>query len=120
MAGGKTRYEYIAGKNIAAAIPVAEKFMGDRKQAVDRLIKLLKSLNTDQCSIAATLYAAWNDLLLLRRPISDQAVIKESSINWHREKQKILLSDWNWGLNWLRKNNIIPQGRGKPVPPKNN
>jgi len=117
---GKIRYEYVAGKNIAAAIPIAEKFMGSRKQAMDRLIKLLKPLNTDQCSIIATLYAAWNDLRLLGRvdSDSDQTIIKESSDNWHPKKKEISLTDWNWGLNWLRKNNMIPKGRGKPILPR--
>jgi type I restriction enzyme S subunit len=119
MGGGKIRYEYVAGKKIAAAIPIAETFMGDRKPAVDRLIKLLKPLNTDQCSVVATLYAAWNDLLLLGKHVSDQTIITESSDNWHHEKKKIPIAEWNWGLNWLRKNNLIPNGRGKPIPPKN-
>lgn len=113
--GGKTRIEYIREKRFGEAIPIAEKFMGDRKPAVDRIIKLLKPLTTDECSILATLYAAWNDLLLLRRPVSDEAIITESTVNWHPEKQKISSRDWNWGLDWLRRNNLIPRGRGKPI-----
>jgi type I restriction enzyme S subunit len=118
IGAGRFRYEYVACKDISAAIPIAEKFMGDRKSAVDRLIKLLKPLDTDKCSIVATVFAAWNDLQLLGRPISDQAIIKESTDNWHPEKKKISLHDWNWGLNWLRDNQVFPKGRGKTIPPK--
>src|SRR5579884_1352420 len=106
---GQSRYEYVIGPQIAEAIPIAEKFMGHKKQAIDRLITLLKPLDTHQCSVIATLHSAWNDLLRLQRPVSDDAVI-QASIRSHKEKKGIPMKDWHWGLDWLRKNDMVPQG----------
>jgi type I restriction enzyme S subunit len=105
----RTHYEYFAGKNISEAISIAEKFMGDRKPAVDRLIKLLKPLNTHQCSVIATLHSAWKGLFKTQTPVSNDRIIA-ASIHSHPEKQKISMADWNWGLNWLRTNNFVPKG----------
>ncbi len=107
---GKSHYEYFVGKNISEAISLAEKFMGNKKPAVDRLIKLLKPLNTHQCSVVATLRAAWSKLQRLRISIPDKTIIK-LAISSHSEKQTIPMSDWNWGLEWLRKNDLFPKGQ---------
>jgi len=115
LPGGKTFIEYVPGKNFSEAMAIAGKFMGDKKPAVDRIIKLMKPLSTDDCSIIGTLYAAWNDLLIFQKPISDDLVINESRNNWHPAKKNIPLSDWRRGLDWLRKHNVIPKGHGKPT-----
>jgi type I restriction enzyme S subunit len=110
---GATGYKYSSGANISEALSVAKNFLGDKKPAVDRLIELLAPLTVHKCSVIATLYAAWNDLLLTGQSSSDEEIIHESRFGWHKEKEKIPTADWTEGLAWLKKNQISPKGRGK-------
>jgi hypothetical protein len=106
-------YEYSSGANVSEALSIAEKFLGDKRPAVDRLIELLAPLTVHKCSVIATLYAAWNDLLLTSQSTSEDEIIHESRIRWHKEKEKIPTADWTEGLAWLRKYELSPRGRGK-------
>ncbi|MBC8096853.1 MAG: hypothetical protein H7Y43_13685, partial [Akkermansiaceae bacterium] len=106
-------YEYLPGLKVTEAIPIAKKFLGEKKQEIDDLIRKIASLTPHKCSVAATLYSAWNDLLILKQPSLDEEIIHEARYNWHKEKEKISTADWSEGLKWLRKNNLVPQGHGK-------
>ena len=73
--------------------------LGKRVAEVDALLKLLLPLDTRQAEIAATLYAAWNNLLLLGASPSDEDIVYETRENWHTSKLKIerekFSRDWN-------------------------
>jgi type I restriction enzyme S subunit len=75
----------------------------------------MRPLDTKQCEIAATLYAAWNDLLIAGKTPSDDDIITEARDNWHPSKATISLDHWRKGLEWLRTSKLIPCGTGKPV-----
>ncbi|MGI4744249.1 MAG: Eco57I restriction-modification methylase domain-containing protein [Janthinobacterium lividum] len=90
-----------------------EQYWGAQRPAIDRILTLFQPLNLRQSEVVATLYVAWNDLLLdgMVSP-SDDRIIKESSTEWHLDKAKITPQDWAWGLQFLRQNNLVPSGRG--------
>lgn len=89
--------------------------LGERTTEVDTLIKLLLPLNTRQAEIVATLYAAWNNLLLLGRSPSDEDIVYEARENWHVSKLEIAREKFFKGLEWMRKQGLIPAGRGRYV-----
>lgn len=90
-----------------------EQYWGAQRPAIDRILTLFQPLNLRQSEVVATLYVAWNDLLLdgMVSP-SDDRIIKESSTEWHPDKAKITPQDWAWGLQFLRHNSLVPSGRG--------
>jgi hypothetical protein len=111
--------KYVPGSSIRDALPIAERTMGSQRSAVDALIELLRPLNTRTCEIIATLYAAWNDLLLAGRTPSDDEILKEARENWHPKKLTIPLQQWVHGLQWMRNKHLVPRGTGRPVPRAN-
>ena len=89
--------------------------LGERIADVDALLKLLLPLNTRQAEIVATLYAAWNNLLLLGRSPQDEDVVYEARENWHESKLKIDREKFFKGLEWMRNQGLVPAGRGQYV-----
>jgi type I restriction enzyme S subunit len=92
--------------------------LGDRATEVDALINLLLPLNTRQAEIVATLYAAWNNLLLLGRSPSDEEIVYEARENWHASKLGIEREKFFKSLEWMRKQELVPVGRGRYVDTK--
>ena len=92
--------------------------LGERVADVDALLKLLLPLNTRQAEIVATLYAAWNNLLLLGRSPQDEDIVCEARENWHELKLNIDREKFFKGLGWMRRQGLVPAGRGRYVPEK--
>lgn len=92
--------------------------LGERAAEVDTLINLLLPLDTRQAEIVATLYAAWNNLLLLGRSPGDEDIVYEARENWHTSKLEIERERFFKALEWMRKHGLIPAGRGRYVDAK--
>jgi hypothetical protein len=89
---------------------------GDVKDQIDEIVSLFHRFeNADQAEIVATLYAAWNDLLILDRPHSEDDIIHEVRHNWHPRKQKIPEDRWRRALRWMKENGLVPTGFGDPT-----
>lgn len=89
--------------------------LGDRLSEVDALLKLLLPMNTRQAEIVATLYAGWNNLLLLGQTPSDDEIVYESRENWHRDKLNIERDKFFKALVWMREHELVPMGNGRYV-----
>lgn len=89
--------------------------LGDRAASVDDLIHTLLPLNTKQAEIVATLYAAWNNLLLLGRSPNDEDVVYEARENWHPSKLEIERDKFFKELGWMRNQGLVPVGKGRYV-----
>lgn len=111
-ANGKMKVEYQPGKMIAAQTAQAESQLAqEQRKEFDRLLSLLSGKKTEEVEIIATLFAAWNDFLIDGHAPSDDEIVSEVRENWHVKKERFtpaLLRQW---LGWLRKNNLVPQGR---------
>jgi len=116
---GRLGVEYVPGPKILDALPIAKRTMGVHKAAIDALIELMRPLDTSRCEIIATLYAAWNDLLLAGDTPTDEKIMHEARENWHPKKLTIPLERWKRALDWMREQRLIPRGTGKRVPPAN-
>lgn len=116
-AGNRPGEKYMAGPNILNALPVAERTMGQRKAAVDSLLELMRPLDTKSSEIVATLYAAWNDLLLRGISPNDDEIVTDATENWHPSKLTIARARWIRALAWMRQNLLVPKGTGKRVMP---
>jgi hypothetical protein len=63
----------------------------------------------------ATLYAAWNNLLLQGQTPDDEAIVQEARENWHASKLKIERDKFFKGLEWMRLKGLVPTGNGRYV-----
>lgn len=111
-------HTYYKKSGFDALLDKAAAAFGERAAEVDALINLLLPLNTRQAEIVATLYAAWNNLLLLGRSPSDEEIVYEARENWHSSKLEIEREKFFRGLEWMRKHGLIAAGRGRYVDAK--
>jgi len=68
-----------------------------------------------QAEIVATVFAAWNNLLLDGKQPTDEQIVYESRENWHPEKMKIERDKFFSAVEWMRKQGMVPEGKGKRV-----
>lgn len=106
---------YVRKHSFSEAVRVGARTLWKKKDAVDKLIQLMRPLDTKQCEIIATLYGSWNDFLLGGVTPTDDEIIHDILNNWQPDKLLIKRTSWLWGLKWLRDKKLIPTGRGKPV-----
>ena len=95
-----------------------QKALGEDIEPVEYLISRMVSMNTQQAEIFATVYAAWNNLLIRREDVSDEAIVYEARENWHKNKCKIPRDKFFKAIEWMTEKNIIPKGKGKLVEDK--
>jgi len=74
----------------------------------DRIINTFKSQRTEQCEIVATLYSAWEDLLRMQKPFTDDDIVNEVLNNWHESKKRISRDRWLTAIQWMRDNGFAP------------
>lgn len=109
---GGIRAEYRPGPAISAKARPAAQALGEQSAEFERVLTLLAELNTEESEIVATLYAAWNDLLLEGKPVSDEIVISEFREHWHTRKSAFAAERLRVWLGWMRKNHLVPKGQG--------
>jgi type I restriction enzyme S subunit len=110
LSNGHNKVEYHASAGLKAKVAQAVTLLGDRKSEFDRLLSLFQNKTTEEAEIIATLFAAWNDLLIDGKSPSDDEIIREVRENWHYKKERFtptLLTRW---LNWLRQQSVTPRG----------
>jgi len=87
----------------------------EQGRVVVELIERMLNWETERCERVATLYAAWNDLLLWKQPVTDSRILEEVLRNWHPAKLNIPRQKWQEALDWMRSHAIIPSGFGMPT-----
>ncbi len=109
----RAKVDYVPGLAITKSRHTAERLLGDRKLAVDALLRLMRPLDTKQSEIVATLYAAWNDFLLAGKKPTDNEIVDDVRNNWHPKKRSIPVEQWLQALTWMRKHQLVPRGVGR-------
>lgn len=110
------RYEFDLGSQFQKLIDKAEAALGERLADVQALLDLLTPLTTQQAEIVATVYAAWNNLLLSGDATpADEAIVREAREDWHPKKLDIPRQKFFKAIDWMRKKELVPRGTGQPV-----
>jgi type I restriction enzyme S subunit len=84
-------------------------------KAIDRVIDVFIPMDAREAELFATVYAAWNNLLIDGKPPTDNAIIREAREDWHHKKTEIKLAEFVKALAAVRRSGIIPTGKGKRV-----
>lgn len=115
----KIGHTYISGKGIGKAITQFEKNLSEgQKQRVDQLLHLFLTFDLEQAEIVATVYAAWNNLLILgKKKPTNQEIVQEARYNW--SDRKLGLEEYRFykAIEWMQKDtvNLVPTGYGTLV-----
>jgi hypothetical protein len=75
-------------------------------------------MTIQQAEIAATIYAAWNNLLLEGETPTDDQIVHAARDDWHPQKLRIGRERFAKAIAWLREKDVVPLGRGRHVTPK--
>lgn len=108
-------YTFIRKNRFDELVDKTRKCLGDYNDAVDAIIEEFLPMDTQQAEIFATVYAAWNNLLIEGAQITDEAIIHEARDNWHPDKLKIASDRFLAAINWIKVKGIVPKGDGKKV-----
>jgi type I restriction enzyme S subunit len=92
-----------------------ERFGAEKLLRINQLIELMRTWNTDRCEIFATVYAAWNDLILWKKEPTPKAILHEILNRWNETKQRIPESRWLKAIEWMKQNGFEPTGFGVPT-----
>jgi hypothetical protein len=106
---------YVPMENAGGHLKYFDNYWAGYRDGLNSLIALLQPLDTERCEIVATLFAAWNDLIIARKTFNDGDVIKEVRANWHQSKKRFEEDRLRKALQWMRNNGLVPKGVGKPT-----
>lgn len=95
-------------------------FSQEQSDCINRILGLLRTLDTEHCEIIATLYGAWNDFLIEGQTPGDDQIVDEVLTHWSEEKKRIDRSRWLKAVDWMRKNNMAPCGYGNKTKRREN
>ena len=81
---------------------------------IESIIDYMKNMKTSKAEKIATLFAAWNDLIIDGViNITDEMIINEVVNNWTENKAHSEYSTWQYVLNEMKEKGFIPKGYGK-------
>lgn len=113
----KTRYNYIPTAMIDELEQVYETYPQTIRNAVDSLINKIKKMDLARAEIVSTLYAVWNNRIIKGEQISDDLLLADFYA-WSKHKSDFSRDLVLRGLNYMRKEGIIPIGWGKYIDKK--
>ena len=115
---GGEKYSVTKKNQFNHIVEKTRKALGEDYVAVKEILELFLPMETKQAEIFATVYAAWNNLLIRNEDVSDEAIVFEARENWHKAKLKIPRTKFFIAIGWMRKNNVVPRGDGYLVEKK--
>lgn len=74
----------------------------------------MANLTDIEAEIIATLYAVWNNRLILNQPVTEELLI-EDFYNWSERKLFYSQEQVQKGFHWLHTHNVVPTGFGKEL-----
>lgn len=111
------RIVYIPMENAGGHKKYFDNYWAEYRDGLDWILRLLRPLDTERCEIVATLFAAWNDLIVAGKTFNDEDIVHEVRANWHESKRRFYENRLRKTLHWMRNNGLVPQGRGKATVP---
>lgn len=92
--------------------------LGEHLDSVLELIGHFIGWDKTRSEIMVTLYAAWNNLLILGQKPTDEEIVTKAYEDWHPDKTKIRRERFFKCLGWMRTHHFVPLGKGKYVAKK--
>ena len=89
------------------------KYFSDYDEEIERIISIFRDYSLEQAEVVATLYGAWNDLIIDQKPFTDDDIVDQVLFHWHEKKQRFPRDMWLRAIDRMRENNLIPKGYGK-------
>lgn len=109
-------FTYQPMRNIQKAIDKTKASLSvDELKQIDDLLNVFLPFELEHAELVATLYAGWNNLLLLGKYPTDEEIVFESRENWSKRKLTIDRTNFFKTLKWMKEHHYIPEGKGQMV-----
>lgn len=82
---------------------------------IEKLIQTFLPFELEHAEVIATLYAAWDNLLLDGKNPTDEEIVFESRENWSKRKLAIEREAFFKALKWMKEHGFVAEGRSKKV-----
>ena len=93
-------------------------YFGGKHEKLSELFSLLKNASEKLCEAIATIYAVWNNHIILKQGF-DKDKIKTEFFEWSTRKENVFTEkEFEQALAWMQKHNIVPNGFGKLIKQK--
>jgi len=109
---GDVGWEFVPLSGFNRMFRQSEQVLADRLADIDNIIKIFLPLDTWRSEAVATLYAVWHDLLADGISPTDDQIIA-GFYEWSKKKKEFAREDLAKSLAWMRKIELIPDGKGK-------
>lgn len=86
------------------------------RNKIERVIDVFIPMDMQQAAVFATVYAAWNNLLIEGKAPTDDEIVCAAREEWHSSKRDIPRAKFLEGLRQVRASNFVPRGQGRYVP----
>lgn len=103
-------YDFKKLANYDACWAEAEAVIKPVANELTRAIDLIVDSPSDFAELIATTHAAWNNLIIDKAAITDDAIVLAARDNWHDSKLKFDPSRFHDAIRFIRTNGIIPDG----------
>lgn len=101
--------EYRRGANIVDRCGAAKSILADKLADFDRILDWMGKMDSEQAGIWTTVHFVWNNLILSRKPISDEAIVK-GFYRFHEAKKSIEEHRVRTCIKWMQDEGFVPQG----------
>jgi len=109
-------HKYIKAENFDPFMMRCVQDLKPNLEEIRRVVSLFADMKTTRIAeVVATTYTGWNNLIIRNGKIDNEAIVTEARENWHEAKLKIDRQEFFDAIEWLKNNNLIPQGNGKEV-----
>jgi len=103
-----------AGKNNDKSQKNYNYFSAEELEKVNLLLDFFKKSDYKVPEVVSTLYAVWNNRIILQQEISDKMLIQDF-YDWNKHKEVYTKAQVENSLKWMREKNIVPDGWGKVI-----
>ncbi len=108
-------YSLVPKSKFDSIVNRTRKCLGERISLIDGIVDEMVPMKTEQAEIFATVYSAWNNLIMEGKDPTDETIVREARENWHPAKLKISRERFVKAISWMRRKGIVPTGTGKRV-----
>ena len=110
-----SRYHFVELGEFRKYIARSTEVLGSYREIAKKVIDIFLPMSTKQAEVFATVYAAWNNLIIDGKEINDKSIVRAARDEWHDEKKKIPEREFLNAIRSIREKGLVPQGRGKRV-----
>lgn len=96
-------------------VELVEDIPKDKLKRLKELINIFKPYTTEKMELIATIFGAWNDLLIKGEEVTNNKIFTEVHKKWVTKAKKFSKDRIRQEIEFMKKNGFVPNGFGYPT-----